>query len=80
MLIVVNFADKPLTFQTELQIGSTPQQYRDYYCTSWTVDDQILHEQIVPRVRLYADGSFDLYINGTGIFTDDVAVTVYVER
>ena len=51
-----------------------------YYGACWTVDDQILHEQIVPRVRLNSDGSFSLYIVGTGIFTDDVAVTVYVER
>ena len=80
MLIVVNFDDRPLTFQTELQIGETPQHYRDYYCTSWTVDDQLLHEQIVPRVRLYGDGSFSLYIVGTGIFTDGVSVTVYVEQ
>lgn len=80
MLVVVNFVDRPLTFQTELQIGGNPQHYRDYYCTSWTVDDQLLHEQIVPRVRLYGDGSFSLYIVGTGIFTDEVAVTVFVEQ
>ena len=80
MLIVVNFDDRPLTFQTELQIDGKPRNYRDYYCTSWTVDDQLLREQIVPRVRLYSDGSFSLYIVGTGILTDGVAVKVFVEQ
>ena len=80
MLIVVNFVDRPLTFQTEMQIGGKPQSYLDYYGACWTVDDQILHEQIVPHIRLYSDGSFNLYINGTGIFTDEVAVTVFVEQ
>ena len=80
MLIVVNFVDRPLTFQTEMQIGGKPQSYLDYYGACWTVDDQILHEQIVPHIRLYSDGSFSLYIVGTGILTDGVAVKVFVEQ
>ena len=80
MLIVVNFVDRPLTFQTELQIGENPPNYRDYYCTSWTVDDQYLHGQIVPRIRVAGDGTFSLSIVTTGTFTDEVAVTVYVEQ
>ena len=80
MLIVVTFDDRPLTFQTEMQIGGEPQSYMDYYGACWTVDDQILHEQIVPHIRLFSDGSFNLYINGTGVFTDAVTVKVYVEQ